>query len=187
MKNMGSKNGITDKNRQAKLLKAIEQGSDKIILSMLIDLREHGEIFYLETLMGMAIGGKSDTLKKAIVRFISDVKAKDAAPVIANFIRKNKGNKEIIRLVAACWQSVLDFSNHLDTFFDIFIESDYECSFEAFTVIENNISQLTTGELSKYTTKLNQEISSTSKEKQPLLQKMVRLLDETKKAAQQPL
>ena len=181
---MENTNRITDKNKQAKLLDTIEKSSDKVILSMLIDLKEHGEIFYLETLMKMAIGNKSDVLKTAIVDFISDIKVKEAAPVIANFIRDNKSNESITGLVTACWQSMLDFSKHLDIFVDILIESDYKCSFEAFTVIENCISELSIDEINSYILKLEQASSKADKEKKPLLQEMVRLLDETKRAAQ---
>ena len=181
---MDSKNNLPSKDRQAKLLKAIEQGSDEVIISMLIDLKEHGETFYLEMLMRMAIGNRSDILKKAIVEFISNIKANAATPIIANFIQKNKNDNNIIALVTASWQSILDFSKHLNPFFSILIESDYLCSFEAFTVIENNISELTTEEISNYIAQLKLGISKTNSDKEPLLLEMASLLDETKRAAQ---
>ena len=181
---MENVNNLAEKNKQAKLIKAIEQGSDEVILSMLIDLKEHGETFYLETLMEMVIGNRSDILKKAIVEFISNVKVNAAAPIIANFIQKNKTNNNIITLVTASWQSILDFSKHLNPFFDILIESDYGCSFEAFTVIENNISELTTEELSYYDAQLKLGISKANQDKEPLLLEMASLLDETKRAAE---
>ena len=181
---MESKNKTFEKDRQAKLLSNLEKGSDEVIISMLIDLKEHGELFYLETLMEMTIGNKSETVKKAIVEFISGIIVKAATPLIANFIQKNKNNNGILNLVTASWQSRLDFSEHLDPFFEVLIESDYNCSFEAFTVIENNISELTPNELKKYETLVKKEADKANQDKQPLLLEMVNLLDETKRAAQ---
>jgi hypothetical protein len=46
-------------------------------------------------------------------------------------------------LVAACWQSGLDFSGHLRIFAKLFILSDYITSLEAFTVLEESFPNAT--------------------------------------------
>lgn len=42
------------------------------------------------------------------------------------------------KILSACWETGLDFSNQLPFFIDIIIDNDYLCALEAYTVIENN-------------------------------------------------
>jgi hypothetical protein len=45
--------------------------------------------------------------------------------------------------LAACWQSGLDFSDHLHLFAKLFIDGDYITSLEAFTVLEESFPNAT--------------------------------------------
>jgi hypothetical protein len=50
-------------------------------------------------------------------------------------ISKTKNLKQKATIIAACWETGLDFSKDYLTFIDIICSSDFHVSFEAFTVI----------------------------------------------------
>jgi len=68
---------------------------------------------------------------------ISEVKDQSAVRVIVQTILDKNFSSIQKLLVAACWQTGLDFSEHLGVFTDIVRESDLETGIEALTVAEN--------------------------------------------------
>lgn len=174
----------TDRQKQQLLIETLEKSSDEKVMSMLIDLKEYGELFYLNSLLNMLLSNRSEQLKKGLVEFISDIKLQAAAPIIANCVDIHKSSPYIILLITASWQSRLDFSAHLSTFFQILIDSDYKSAFEAFTVIENNIDGLTPDELTEHIALVRKGINKTDRDKQLLLLEMISVLDKTRRAAE---
>lgn len=175
---------INEQEKKQQLVEVLERSSDEKVLSMLIDLKKHGELFYLNSLLNMLIGKRSEPLKKALAEFVSDLKIQAAVPIITSFVSSHNSDKAISGIVTASWQSCLDFSQHLDPFFQLLISSDYHTAFEAFTVIENNIDGLSTDGLIKAIELINSELSNVKQDKKTLLLEMVSVLDEIKRAAQ---
>jgi hypothetical protein len=64
------------------------------------------------------------------------IKTKNAKDVLMNAISTFRNKKELPVLVAACWESGLDFSDHFTEFISLAVENDYLTTLEAFTVIE---------------------------------------------------
>jgi hypothetical protein len=172
---------LTDKQKQQ--IAALESSSDEVIMSMLIDLKEHGELFYLETILDMITGNRSEYLINALVEFISDLKVQAAAPIIANYIEQNIQTKNLIKAVTASWQSRLDFSTSLKPFINILINGDYLIAFEAFTVIENSLDSLNSDELTRIMGEIKRGIPTANRDKQLLLLEMVSVIDKTRRAA----
>ncbi len=177
-------NSDIDKQKVYKqLLATLEKSPDEEVVSMLMGLREHGELFYLETLLDMLTGERSELLKKSVTEFISDIKKQDAVPIIANYLTVNLNKKDLTRIVTASWQSRLDFSNNLHPFFLILLEGGYRIAFEAFTVIENSTESLSLEELKKGIDLLKRSVSKADRDKQLLLLEMISVLDKAKRAA----
>lgn len=61
------------------------------------------------------------------------LKKEKAGDLLITAIKKTKKNKHI--LVAACWESEINFSNQLPFFVSLALDSDYLISLEAITVI----------------------------------------------------
>ncbi len=57
--------------------------------------------------------------------------------VLISAINSPKAKKNKHHLIAACWESEINFSNHLDFFVELALNDDYFISLEAITVIEN--------------------------------------------------
>ncbi len=175
---------MTQEEKQRLLVEALEKSSDDKVISMLIDLKEHGQPFYLEPLLKMMISSRGEMLKKNLTDFISDIKQQEAVPIIAKFIADQPGANGITKVITACWQSRLDFSQHLNPFFDLLIDSSYMNAFEAFTVIENNIDGLASEQLAQYIALVKGALEKSSHDKKLLLLEMIGVLDKTIRAAQ---
>ena len=111
---MGSDKDIKLNEKQKQVITLLQNSGDDLVISLLLELKEQKDFFYLNTLLELLTVPRSEMLKKTIVEFISDIKVQAAAPILADFISKNYSFKDISKIVTACWQSRLDFSMHLD-------------------------------------------------------------------------
>ena len=62
------------------------------------------------------------------------LKKENAGDLLIEAIKKNKKQKAV--LVAACWESEINYSKHLPFFINLALDTDYLVSLEAITVIE---------------------------------------------------
>ncbi len=170
--------------KQKQIINLLKNSNDELVISMLIELKEQQEFFYLHTLLEILTSNSSEMLKNAITEFISDIKLQASVKILADFISHNFPSQDLVKLVTACWQSRLDFSQNLDPFFNILINGEYFVAFEAFTVIENSIDSLSEEKLSAYMAQVKKGVPKANRDKQLLLLEMISVLDKTKRAAQ---
>jgi len=64
------------------------------------------------------------------------LKDNNAQAFILNAITKTKNNSQKALIIAACWETGLDFSKDYTFFIDLICDKDFLVSFEAFTVIQ---------------------------------------------------
>lgn len=179
---MEGENKLSKQNEQNIIISALKTSADEKVIAMLIDLKEHGELFYVESLLDMLTGNRTEGLKKVIMEYISDIKTQGAAQIISNYVSENFQKLDVTSVVIASWQSRLDFSKHLDPYFKVLITGNYMVALEAFTVIENAIYSLTIDGVSGYEELIKKSIPKADRDKQVLLLEMVSLLEEAKRA-----
>jgi hypothetical protein len=170
---------LTDKQRA--VISSIISLKDEQIISLIQDFRDNGELFIVEPLIDILFTNRSFSLKQEILQFVSDIKNPDAIEIIADSIQHHMGDRNNYGLVSACWQSNLDFSSKLSIFIEILCNSDYQTSFEAFTVIENSIGNVSQKDLDIYISTIESKLKNTPIEKQSLLTDMVVMLEGFKK------
>ena len=137
---------------------------------------EKGSIKELPLLLSLLNRTDAIDYEKSIVETVSNVKVKEANTVIVDAIFNAK--KESVNLTSymqICWQSTLNFSEHLTLFLEIFIENDYLTALEAFTVIENvwNDYSYDNEFRQLLLTKLDANIDKMDKDKQILAKELV--------------
>jgi hypothetical protein len=91
------------------------------------------------------------------------------------------GDKNTSGLISACWQSNLDFSNEIPIFIDILCTADYQSSFDAFTVIENSIGNVSPEQIGLYITTIESRLKVTPVDKKSLLTEMIVTLESFRK------
>ncbi|MBN2662499.1 MAG: hypothetical protein JXR68_02515 [Bacteroidales bacterium] len=106
------------------------------IKELLIHLRTEGNVKILPDVINIYKGYKKTKLGENIYDFLCDIKCSDATNLLIDFIN-NKDFFEIRKeLVSLCWQTGLDFAKYFMYFVDLFIKTDLQTAFEAFTTIE---------------------------------------------------
>ncbi len=167
----------TKKNKKREdLWREILYSSDTENIKKLLDiLRENGNTQILPDIIKLYKGYKGTELGKFIYNFLSDLKSKDAPQIFVSFIKDNEYRNIREDLVTLCWQTGLDFSDFLDDFIDLFINSELKTAFDAFTVIEY-FENTTPQDAEKAIEKLQLNIDKISADKKELLVELVQLL-----------
>jgi hypothetical protein len=157
--------------------------NDELAIALLLELRNTGGLYLVKPLLKVLISNRSESLKRTIIDFLTDIKEKEAVEMYVAFIKSNFPTERITEVLTICWQSRLEFVRHIDIFFEILITGDYQTAFEAFTVIENNIDDLNSEELTKYISIVKKNVAKVNRDKQLLLLEMISTLDKAKRTA----
>jgi hypothetical protein len=146
------------------------------MLTAIREIRHHGNIKMLPYLFSLMLPSTHEIIRKSIVLLISEIKVQEAVPVIVGELEKGGLGNEIIALVAACWQSGLDFSQHLPAFIKIFARGDYQTAIEAFSVIEESIINASPDIQKECLKMLDSVAGEVSEEKYPLFRELVKVV-----------
>jgi len=155
--------------------------NDEQVISIIHDFRENGDLYIVLPLIEMLYSKRGNSLKNSILEFVRDIKNQDAVTIITQSIQKHIGDKNTTGLLSTCWQSNLDFSNELPLFIDILCNGDYLSSFEAFTVIENSIGNVSKENIGLYIAAIESNLKATPLDKQSLLTEMIVMLEDFKR------
>ena len=77
------------------------------------------------------------------------LKENKAQPFMISAVTKTKNPVQKALLIAACWETGLDFSKNYDFFIDLICSDDFTVSFEAFTVIQEMEAEIDMAILNK--------------------------------------
>ena len=174
-------NNLQQTEKQKSIVSSLKSMKDEQVISLIQDFRENGELFIVEPLLEMIYSNRSFSLKETILELVGDIKNQDAAEIIAKTIQNHIGDQNTTELLSACWQSNLDFSNYLPVFIEILCSSDYQASFEAFTVIENSVGNIDKKSLDLYITTIESKLKIMPIEKQSLLTETIVMLESFKR------
>lgn len=78
------------------------------------------------------------SLRKTIENFMNDLKDQSVSIEVINEIKKKWNTATITMLVASCWQSGLNYSDHSMDIAKIYLQGNYLTAIECFTVIERS-------------------------------------------------
>lgn len=141
------------------------------------EIRNSGSIKMLPVLFRMIRKETPVIIRNEILNLLGDIKSQDAVPVIAASLESPDLGENLTGLVAACWQSGLDFSNYMGVFARLFIHSDYLTSLEAFTVLEESFPNAADQARMECTRYLRQSGDMVSEEKRPLYRELMKVVE----------
>jgi HEAT repeat protein len=157
-------------------LSAFESSDSVRIMQCLNEVRDSGSVRILPVLFDLAKNNTDLQIRNEIATLISEIKSTEAVPVIAESLSKHDFGDFLNALVAACWQSGLDFSQHLIVFAELFIRGDYKTALEAFTVIEESLEDASEAEIHKCLQLLKDGECMVTNEKLPLLHELRKVM-----------
>ena len=118
-------------------------------------------------------------IRDKIIEILENLREQNCVPPIIKAI-ENPDYKDILSiLVSSCWKNSLDFNEYIEVFTDIFIQSDFQLAFDAFTVIDNfeNIdSQLA----DTCSLRLENSVKDIKDDKKPLYFELINVIENMK-------
>ncbi|WP_421919033.1 hypothetical protein [Marinifilum sp.] len=172
---------MTDKAKKAlhdKLVLGLQSSDVKTVTESINQLREEGQLDDIVILFDLLVKSNDDSLKDTILKFLSDIKDKNADSIFIDAILDEKYKSIRKDLTSTCWQSSIDFTNHISIFTDLLIESDFETAFEAFTVIENFTSKIEKNKKIEEQDKLKDAIPNAAEEVKGMIHECIHILDQ---------
>ncbi len=116
-----------------------ESGNTNKIVEHIKILRKTGGSEIILLVLDLLDKTASEEVRAVIINLINDLKDPKCIPAIAEYLAKNPNHSSIKDVTTSCWMSGLDYSEHLEDFAKVFVNGDYETSFEALTVIEEMV------------------------------------------------
>ena len=128
---------MKQENINEKLRLALNSEDVEIVKDALEKISETGNRFYLPLLFDLLNTMPEHDVEVEIIKLIGSVKNKESVNTFMRAVEDEKYKPIRQKLIAACWQNGLDFSNFIPVFIEIVINDDWETAFEAFTLIDN--------------------------------------------------
>jgi hypothetical protein len=158
------------------LLKGLNSPDEVTVAQTLEKLRIHGNNEVLPALFALLFSGRMESLKDEIINLMNDVKDPGAVKVYMDAVKMYYGKPHYSDLISACWQCGLDFSEYIDQFIELVLDEDYYISLEAFSVIEENVTNLNSQQRSARLEFIRSKLDFLSPEKRLLVNEVCSLL-----------
>jgi hypothetical protein len=161
-----------------KNIKALNSDNPLILKDTLVSIREKGHSKYIPVLVDLLLKNKDGEKLDLIRSFIADIKDSFIKTSIIDALKDEKYKTVRKELISICWESAVDFSEHMSLFIDIIIEENFNSSFEALTVIENLETSIESNIIKKEIDKLKSAANTTDEARRYLIHETVNLLEE---------
>ncbi|HLO60038.1 MAG TPA: hypothetical protein VK179_14920 [Bacteroidales bacterium] len=156
---------------------SFESSNAKRMMQAIMEVRNSGSINILPVLFEQLHRNDFPVISNEIIKMISEIKSQNAVPVIAKSLQNKDYGDNQKDIIAACWQSGLDFSKFLDVFTGLFISGNYETALEAFTVIEESLPNAGDEEIHQCIHILKDSENIIAEEKMPLFRELRKVVE----------
>ncbi len=157
--------------------KKLESPNEIHVLDTIKEIRYSGKPEIIPLLLNLINSAKSTRIIQEVLTLFSQLKDQNCVPYIADALKEKDFGEKITPLIASCWQSGLDYSNHLNIFADLLIEGSYYVALESFTVIEESAHVASQEAIQKCILALEEKKHLVTTEKLPLFKALLDVLE----------
>jgi len=157
------------------LIKNLSSKDTKIILQALDYILNHGNHEIVIQLIELLHSNKNEQIHEQLIHIFENIHDQNSVVPITNALKDSKYINERPILLSTCWKNSLKFDDYAELFTDIFIESNFEEAFDAFTVIEN-LHSISDENITKCTLKLESMIEDANELKKPLYTELIKVI-----------
>lgn len=125
------------------LLKKINSNDPESVAEALNDIKENGDETMIPLLLDLLEETQDSRVISGIANLLSDIRENSFRTILVSRIRQTQNAQLKSVLLRIAWESSLDYSSDLDLFTDILLHDDFVAAFEASTLIENLVHNLT--------------------------------------------
>lgn len=161
-------------------VKKLQSKNNDVVVEGIRMMRDAGKLQTVRDIIGILSETKDEEVVNECAKFLMDLKDQKTSDIIIEAIKNPDYQHILPTLTSVCWQSRLDFSDHLDTFIDIVLTEDFRTAYEAFTVVENNASQVSEMEINKNITNLKENAGDVNEEKKLMVIELISTLEDIK-------
>lgn len=150
-------------------INALTSENEIDIQATLLKIKETENIDYLLPVINLINDTKSKSIVKSGLEVARSINSNNAKGLILPLIADPKyfGIKKV--LVALCWEKNMLLNEELSLFFDLLRDENYEVVVEAYTVILENIPNVTSQKASQFKMQLSNIYDSADENKKPLI------------------
>ena len=131
-------------NSNSELLKKIQNGNPELLAEAVKEIKENGNLSIAQMLLENLGNIRDAHTLTTIVNLLADIKENAFREILINALQSASQPSIKTELLRIIWESSLDYSRYLPIFLDILQNDDFTTAFEASTVIENMVYNLTT-------------------------------------------
>lgn len=176
---------VTEENKPNNQADKIFTGEEETILSNLEALRDEGSLASLGAMLEHLTTQPSEPIKLKILELIADLKIPEASAIVANFTFACKSPTLQQELVAASWQSRMEFGHYLNKYIDLAIEGNMMLALDVISLVEESCEKVEMEQLKVAVSAINRNLKSFDDQKLLLMQDMVLILEEKIEAQKQ--
>lgn len=129
------------------ILKKINSGEPELAAEAVREIKENGDLAITEALLSNLENIGDPRIVTLIVNLLADIKDNKFRDILIREIKKPHSAQIKSELLRIVWESSLDYSGYLDFFLELLQQEDFAVAFEASTIIENMVCQLTEEQL----------------------------------------
>lgn len=161
------------------IINNLKSTNQKILLETLKYISSEGNNEVLIHAIDLLKSTKDLIIKGEIIRILENLKNQDCTEILVKTIKDPSFKTELSGIVPSCWKNGLNYEAYIEIFVDIFISSDFQLAFDAFTVIDN-FEQVNVQDADKCIIKLNNAIEDVKEDKKQLLNELIKIIDDLK-------
>ena len=164
------------KKADTNTINRLHSGNPATALKVIDELRESGNAAYIPYLVELLHVTDNIEIKQNISKLFAELKHRDAVPLLIDAIKNEKYTGERGRLVSACWENGLDYSDNLPLFVDMVINNELVVAFEAYTVITNMSGRIPAAVIERENRKIKEAMIQADEQKKELLHDLMHFL-----------
>lgn len=161
------------------IIKILESNEEGKVLSTLKNLEKEGNNDILPNIISLLSTSSSTLVRDEVIKILDHLKDPNSAEIIVNAIKNTKMENELAILVGACWKNGLNYEDSLEVFVDVFIQSNFQLAFDAFTVIDN-FEQIDLNKANVNILKLESCIEDCTDDKKALCSELINIINDLK-------
>lgn len=131
-------------NTNSELLKKIQNDDPELLAEAIKEIKENGDLSIAQMLLENLENIRNSHTMTIITNLLADIKENAFREILINNLQATPQSPIKAELLRIIWESSLDYSHYLPIFLDILQNDDFTTAFEASTVIENMVHNLTT-------------------------------------------
>ena len=161
-----------------KLEKEISSLTGDRLVELITSLREEKSFSGVIALMADLYSSTAEVaVRSEIEKFLFDLKDPELAVEVIAAIEQSTDEATRNTLLSSCWQSRIDYSDHLDFFIDYSISGSYMNALDCLTVIEQYISSAGNDVRKRGIKRISAAAANLDDEKQVLLREIISILE----------